>query len=828
MSTFAPTTRGLTLADGAVYDAWEKSMTECASQSNLVTHRTVGMRTACFLTLLLGVAASAAADRAKGELTLAEGGRTGYVITVGEDASAPERNAAKELASYLGAVTGAEFAVTAPAEVPADQLCIMVGQTESIKKLLPGVDWESLGDDGIVIKTKGRHLILAGGRPRGTLYAVYTFLEDFVGCRWWTSTEEDIPHRPTLIVTAPSMIYIPPLSYREVLYLDVTRSPGFAVKLKNNGYYSPIAPEFGDHYQYAMWGHSFEQLLPPEKYFAEHPEWYSLINGQRFAKGHSDWQLCLTNVQMRKELTKNVLEAIRQHPEANGIWVAQNDGYGQCQCDNCRVATEREGAGAGPLLELVNAVAEEVEREHPGFLIETLAYHWTRKAPLHVRPRSNVVIRLCGLECDFAQPLDSAANAEYRDDIEKWSAITPNLLMYHYMANFGNFVQPYPNIFNIGPDARFFVKNRAAGAYIEADNFSPIGDFVRLRAWVVGHMLWDPSRDPVSLVEEFARGYYGLAGPHILAYLKLTHNAVKRSGMRLSYASDDTSFLTLDEMNRATVLWNSAEAAVGANPSLLERVRRDRIPFDQAWLQNWAQLKQEAARTSQEFLGSGDIVAACADYLARATELSTPYFVNAGKTDAAPALRELCRKQLELYAKSREGPSALPDELRGVGEDRYHILQTDAELLTNKAQIVDDPSATTGKAVRLADTWSMAQWHVKAHFMGRWRVYVRVRCELQEATADGQKGSAGAAGYLSPQQAFQIGILDNFLYPFGRYVLVDERGALEKVNDGAYHTYDLGVHDLKPGMFVWVTIADAKGVSAVYVDRVFLVRDGAK
>ena len=787
---------------------------------------TVRTGTACFLGLLLEATVSCVGDIANAQITLAEDGATAYVITVGEDASTPERNAAKELASYLGRVTGAEFAVKAPADVSAERRCIMVGQTESVKTLLPDVNWQSLGHDGIVIRAKGQHLILAGGRPRGTLYAVYTFLEDIVGCRWWTSSEEYVPGKPTLQIPRPGVTYVPPLRYRETLYFDITHSPRFAVKLKSNGYYSKIPAEFGNHYRCAVWGHTFEYLLPPKKYFAEHPEWYSLRGGKRFAKGHSDWQLCLTNIQMRKELTKNVLAAIRQAPESNSIWVTQNDGYGQCQCKKCRAATEREQSGAGPLLELVNAVAEEVEKEHPDVMVETLAYHWTRKVPLHVRPRSNVVVRLCGLECDFAQPLDTNANAEYRDDAKAWSAATKNLLMYHYMANFLSFVQPYPNLFNIGPDARFFVKNKAMGAYVEADNYNAIGDFVRLRAWVVAHMLWDSSRDPKELADEFARGYYGPAGPHIFAYLKLTHNAVKRSGMRLSYGMDDSSFLNLDEMNKATRLWEQAEAAVADDPVLLARVRRDRLPFDQAWLRNWARLKRQSERRDLEFLGPTDITAACHEYLAKVTEFTAPDHI----AKCAARGSENCIKrvgiepgvtsgeQLELYGQD---PAAIPEELRGLTEDQYHIFQTDKQLLSNKAEIVDDPAATDGKAVRLAHNWSMVKLNVKAHFIGRWRVYARVRCELKETTASAK----AAGGYLSLQQAFQVGLLDNFLYPFGKYVLMDERPTLDKAKDGVYHTYDVGVYDLKPGMQTWVTIADAKGVKAVYVDHVFLVRD---
>ena len=212
----------------------------------MVRHSTVRTGTACFLTLLLGATVSCTNDMATGRLTLAEGGTTGYVITVGEDASVPERNAAKDLASYLGRVTGAEFAVKAPAEAPAERPCIMVGQTESVKKLLPDVDWKSLGYDGIVIKAKGRHLILAGGRPRGTLYAVYTFLEDIVGCRWWTSSEEDVPHRPTLEFAAPDIIYVPALRIRDNDYADIgwnAPSPLFCVRLKNNGHFNHIPEE---------------------------------------------------------------------------------------------------------------------------------------------------------------------------------------------------------------------------------------------------------------------------------------------------------------------------------------------------------------------------------------------------------------------------------------------------------------------------------------------------------------------------------------------------------------------------------------------------------
>jgi len=287
---------------------------------------------------------------------------------------------------------------------------------------------------------------------------------------------------------------------------------------------------------------------------------------------------------------------------------------------------------------------------------------------------------------------------------------------------------------------------------------------------------------------------------------------------------DDSSFLSLQEMNKAARLWEQARAEVADDSLLLARVRRDRLPFDQAWIQNWARLKREAERKDFEFLGPNDINAACDEYLKTVTEFTGPdYIAECAAGGAENCIKRIGiepgvtgREQLDRY---NQDSAALPDELRGLSEDQYHIFQMDKKLLYNGAEMVDDPAATDGKAVCLAGNWSMVQLNVKAHFTGRWRVYARVRCEVK----GGPQAGKAAGGYLSSQQAFQIGILDNFLYPFGEYVLADKRPTLDQVEDGAYYTYDVGVHDLNTGMQVWVTIADAKGVKAAYVDQVFLL-----
>src|SRR6266496_2057127 len=107
---------------------------------------------------------------ARANLELADGGKTEFVIITQPGAIPAETNAAQELASTLKQITGAEFPIqSAEGRVPSR--AIAIGPGPVAKKLFPEVPFKELGAEEIVIKTKGNRLLLAGGRPRGTLYA---------------------------------------------------------------------------------------------------------------------------------------------------------------------------------------------------------------------------------------------------------------------------------------------------------------------------------------------------------------------------------------------------------------------------------------------------------------------------------------------------------------------------------------------------------------------------------------------------------------------------------------------------------------------------------
>lgn len=733
-------------------------------------------------------------------LSLTTEGASPYAIVLPERATAAEQTAARELQEHLAQVTGAKLPIQSEREVDAGAPQIVVGVSDRARQIVPDVPFDELGHDAICIRTVGDKLVLAGRPPRGTLYAVYTFLEDTVGCRWWTSTESTIPKKPTLAIPRLDMVYAPPLISREAFYRDAFNCP-FAVRLKLNGHFMQIPPDYGGKMKVIGWCHTFFRVLPPEAYFADHPDWYSEIEGKRSAD-HT--QLCLTNEAMRREFVGKVLEQLRAEEDPRIISVSQNDWGGRCQCADCKTLEAREGSPSGPLVHFVNAVAEEVEKEFPEVLVETLAYHYTRQAPKHVRPRRNVLVRLCSIECSFSQPLGTGPqNEKFRDDMDEWSAIAPQLYVWNYVTNFHNFLLPHPNMRALADDVRFFVEHKTLGLFEQGDAYSTTGDFLRLRAWVLAHLEWDPSRDQDALVREFVEGYYGPAAPHVLAYLDLTHEAVKQSGAYLRCGMSDTSsWLSLDALNQATRLFDRAAEAVAGDPVLAERIDRERMPLDLVWLNRYDALKREAKRRGVEFAGPEDPAAACREWIAANARFGNRFY---GEQRAFEQFAE-------NLARRFRPPAPPPDFCKGLPKDDWIDVQDNHFRLHGEgkwASWVDDANASDGIAARMpADH---PQWAVQYPLPddlvdeGPWRVVVFARCDA--------KAPSGPA--------MQIGLYDTAAgKSLGRVGPTIEESAGKE-----YKPFDLGTHKLGSTMYFWVApSSNPDQVEAVYVDRVVLVR----
>ena len=541
------------------------------------------MRLAILLALLAMI------TDARAEIVLARNGAATCVIVIDPSATPPERTAATELAAMLRQIAGPEFLIQTNAEAPEPGSFILVGAGEAARSTFTKVPFDALGPEEFVIKTAGNRLLLAGGRPRGTLYAVSRFLQEQCGVRWWAPWASRVPKQSTLSVGELDLRQKPAFEYRESFWYPAFDAD-WSWRNGCNGHSSRLTAERGGRIDYKGFVHTFYPLVPPEKHFAEHPEWFSFIQGKRTTERA---QLCLTNPKLRDFMVERVKAWLRESPGAGIISVSQNDWHGACQCAECKALDEAEGTHAATMLALVNYVAERIEPEFPRVAVDTLAYQYTRKPPKTLRPRPNVIVRLCSIECNFREPLDHPSNAAFANDIRGWSKLCQRLYVWDYTTDFAHYVQPHPNWFALGPNLRFFQLHNVRGVFEQGAYQSHGSEMAELRAWVLAQLLWNPHQDERTLIREFVEGYYGPeAAPFLRRYLELMHDASKGHNLTC-YSPTDAPHLKFQPLAEAERLWQQAEASAANNPEFGERLRVGHLPVRYVWLSRWAQLRQE-------------------------------------------------------------------------------------------------------------------------------------------------------------------------------------------------------------------------------------------
>ena len=507
-------------------------------------------------------------------------------IIVGPDATATEFYAARQLAATLKQITGAEFEIRTNTTAPAN--AIIVGSGAAARSSFKDIPFDDLGSEELVIRSRGRQLLLAGGRPRGTLYAVSRFLQKECGVRWWTPWARHIPKLASLEINDVDIREKPAFEYREP-YWFTALDPDWQWHNRCNGHFSKLPDEKGGHVSYKGFVHTFYELVPPGKYFASHPEWFSLVDGKR--QDHNA-QLCLSNPELRDFVVQRVKQWLRDSPGSGIISVSQNDCAGACQCAECRALDEKERSHSGTMLDFVNYVAERIHEEFPKVAVDTLAYQYTRKPPKTIRPRPNVIVRLCSIECNFREPLEDASNARFASDILGWAGRADRLYVWDYVTDFAHYVQPHPNWFVLGPNLRFFQAHHVKGVFEEGAYQSFGSEMAELRAWVLAQLLWNPQQDDRALIREFLKGYYGSAADPIWRYLQLLEDASR--GVNLTcYSPPDAPFLRFKTLAEAEKLWQQAESNVAGDDELLARVRLGHLPVQYVWLARWNGLKKE-------------------------------------------------------------------------------------------------------------------------------------------------------------------------------------------------------------------------------------------
>lgn len=452
-----------------------------------------------------------------------------WVIVPAEDAIPSETYAAKEFQSLFHQAAGIELPVAAKAQPSKN---IFIGAGAAMKASPVGFSVEDLGEEGLRIRVTPENIAIAGGRPRGTLYGVYEFMERYAGVRFLTHDHTYIPEKKSWKIPIGDFTYIPPFAFRWSYYKENADHPEFAARLRVNT--TTNDEKLGGVCRQSLISHTLHHYLPVEKYGKEHPEYFALVDGERKLEMWGGGpEPCVTNPEVIEIVAENVISDLDRHPGMQNVSVSQNDNDAYCRCENCEAINQREGTPMGSHLAFVNAVAERVEKAHPGVMVGTLAYWYTRKPPKTIKPRPNVQIQLCSIECCTLHPIDDPTcekNREFCRDMEEWGKICDHIWVWNYNTNFRYYDLPFPNLRVISPNVQYFLKNHAKGLFMQANGNGNTGELCDLRNYVMARCIWNPELDSWELAKEFCRLHYGRSANVMIRYLTYVHDNAETSG----------------------------------------------------------------------------------------------------------------------------------------------------------------------------------------------------------------------------------------------------------------------------------------------------------
>jgi hypothetical protein len=669
-----------------------------------------------------------------------------------------------------------------------------------------------LGTDGFSIVERDGVLTLSGG-SRGIVYAVYELMERFGGMGWFASWRRVVP--PTDLLTVPSGFACrekPAFALREVMWQDANLDPAFAVFLRRNyGSWMQIDDEMGGtvlKVSRHLRGHTFNKILPPDKYFALHPEWFSEIDGRR-KKDHSQW--CLSNRDLMRFVGEAMHAQMAREPDASLFFLIPNDWYDTCTCRNCLAIEEEEGSPTGPYVRFLNAVADAVVKDFPQNKIRATAYQWTRRPPRKTHLRPNILFSMAPIECDFSAPMARSAyraNRETIDDLVKWGAkASGGFQIFDYATAFSHYPTAFPNVYAMAENLRFYRDHNVKYIINEGCHNGMGAWFGELKAYVQAKLQWNPDRPLAPLLDTFFKGFYGPAAPYARACFELAEHQPRETAkqpLRCIFESPFSPVWTDDYLERVTELWDRAEEAVADFPDYHRSVRLGKISAAYMYLRRYCPMVQCVPEVDPKRAEKTRRLAAwmCA---------------------CAEKEPELTINERDLHISKEPFFKVWRNQEQKRDFARVAVSEEDVFLFHEKGLWVDereDPDASEGRAARIRPTSSawclqLPTMEIRAERGQRYRVRVRVKVVRRKgASEEGEAFSVGFSNFKGDKKQ-----------SFKRHVTGRD------VTDGAYAWYDAGEWTAgteSPQAYFWLSMgrfdarryAENPDVESVWFDQI--------
>ncbi len=464
-------------------------------------------------------------------------GKTNYKIVIPKESTENEKFASTELTGILAEATGVKLEVeTDEGKTFAENSeYISIGNTSLLGESGIEISDDAKGINAFQISRAGKSLFLIGGKEYGVVYSVYEFLNDAVNFEQYYTD---------CYTLDTSVIDLELKDYSLVCKPDILRTMGTAGFMASN---KTIATRMRSPYNYTdvyatddeiPFAHSSLLYLPIEKYYDDHPSWYS----------DDKSQLCWTAHGNAEEM-KAMLEAFTERLKKLIIYVHGKDIHEYdlsnmdtptaCTCKDCTAALGKYKSNAGAYIIFANKASEMIfdwmKNDSEGqkyydedFKIKIMAYHKFESAPVvyddaaeTYKPASadvvlgdHVTVMIAPIYTNFVQSIYSEKNISYYRVIEGWKAVSSgNMDFWLYCTNFKYYMLPYDS-FNNMIEYRQVLKDAGALSFndqTQNGNYGGMSGWHILKAYLSSKLSYDTSLDMNELTDNFFNAYFDVA-----------------------------------------------------------------------------------------------------------------------------------------------------------------------------------------------------------------------------------------------------------------------------------------------------------------------------
>lgn len=509
-----------------------------------------------------------AAAPATADVGLVRDGRPLASIVLPADPMPEETCAAERLQHYIGRMTGAELPIIAEGPQSAAP-AVFIGRTAFSETIRPRLDAHRPPAEASLTVVEGAAVCMVGVDPIGTLHGVYFLLEE-LGCAWYFPADWG-----TVVPSASSVSLVDGERYHAPDFRIRAGLTGITAGIDDDPAWAPLEWGRGNHLGGWRWwgaGHSYQYLVDFAE-FANHPEWFALVNGER-----KPTQLCTTNPEVRQRALQTVLGVLSKPDAPELICVSPCDNNDFCDCDNCKRLIAADGGSIDRIVEFANSIADAIRGDYPDHYVTYYCDYHSVGAPTLVTPAPNTVFWIT----QWAQDQFHGVGPETRmgQSLERWGRFGNPIFLYTYYGSYGSWTF-WPQAHAIRKDMAYYKEHGAIGVYSETHAH---WGSQHLNFIVFPRLAWDVDADVDAIIDRFCRDFYGPAAEPMRSYYDLLETAGERGPAQYHLHSDIVAMVTPELLTRLRDLIGQATelAAADADPVFAQRMEFVSAGFRQA------------------------------------------------------------------------------------------------------------------------------------------------------------------------------------------------------------------------------------------------------